>query len=72
MAEKAKGPGGHRKKKRQSHPGKRGLRESLEQAHDADHAILESLGIKHPHVPLLSVVEMLDHLRDHHKDESNE
>jgi hypothetical protein len=34
-----------------------------------DHEILDALGIKHPHIPILSVVEMLDHLRDKHAEE---
>ena len=42
------------------------LLESLRDAHELDHAILEDLGIKHPHVPILSVIEMLGHLRDKH------
>ena len=71
MAEKAKGRREPRKKERRQDSGRAGLRESLEQAHEADHAILESLGIRHSHVPLLSVVEMLDHLRDNHTDESH-
>ena len=51
---------------------KRGLLQSLRDAHEVDHKILEALGIKHPHIPILSVIEMLDHLRDKHLDESHE
>jgi len=40
----------------------------LKEAHEADHEILDDLGIKHPHVPILDVVEMLDHLRNKHVD----
>ena len=47
---------------------KAGLVQSLKQAHEADHEILDDLGIKHPHVPILDVVEMLDHLRAEHVD----
>ena len=47
---------------------KAGLIELLKQAHQADHEILDDLGIKHPHTPILGVVEMLDHLRDKHVD----
>jgi len=47
---------------------KAGLVQSLKEAHDADHEILDDLGIKHPHVPILDVVEMLDHLRNKHVD----
>jgi hypothetical protein len=45
---------------------KSSLFEALADAHEADHAILEALGIKHPHVPLLSVLEMLEHLKGNH------
>ena len=51
---------------------KRGLLQSLRDAHEVDHKILEALGIKHPHIPILSVIEMLDHLRDKHVNESHE
>ena len=49
-------------------PRKAGLVQSLKEAHEADHEILDDLGIKHPHVPILDVVEMLDHLRNKHVD----
>ncbi len=52
-----------------SQPRKAGLLKSLKEAHELDHAILDALGIKHPHIPILSVIEMLDHLRDKHADE---
>jgi len=42
----------------------------LREAHDTDHGILEALGIKHPHVPLLGAIEMLRHLKEDHVDES--
>ena len=48
-----------------------GLFQSLKRAHELDHEILDALGIKHPHIPILSVVEMLGHLRDKHADESH-
>ena len=51
---------------------RKGLLQSLRDAHEVDHKILEALGIKHPHVPILSVIEMLDHLRDKHVNESHE
>jgi hypothetical protein len=51
-------------------PKKLGLMDSLKQAHALDHEILDSLGIKHPHVPVLSVIEMLDHLRNEHAEDS--
>jgi hypothetical protein len=58
--------------KKTSHPGSSGgLFGPLKQAHDASHEILDALGIKHPHVPVLSAVEMLDHLREKHVDEPN-
>ena len=53
-------------------PRRAGLLQSLKQAHELDHGILDVLGIKHPHIPILSVVEMLGHLRDKHADESHE
>ncbi len=37
-----------------------------------DHEILETLGIKQPHVPILGALEVLDHLRDIHLGESDE
>ena len=49
-------------------PRKAGLVQLLKEAHEADHEILDDLGIKHPHVPILDVVEMLDHLRNKHVD----
>ena len=49
-------------------PRKAGLVQLLKEAHEADHEILYDLGIKHPHVPILDVVEMLDHLRNKHVD----
>ena len=52
-------------------PTKGSLLQSLKQAHELDHGILDALGIKHPHIPILSVVEMLGHLRDKHADESH-
>jgi hypothetical protein len=59
------------KKKTGSTDSTGGLFGSLKQAHEASHEILDALGIKHPHVPLLSVVEMLDHLKDKHADEAH-
>jgi len=50
---------------------KRGLLQALRDAHGVDHEILEALGIKHTHIPILSVIEMLDHLSDKHVDESH-
>ena len=50
-------------------PRKAGLLQSLKQAHELDHGILDALGINHPHIPILSVIEMLEHLRDKHADE---
>ncbi len=38
---------------------KRGLLQALRDAHEVDHEILAALGIKHPHIPILSVIEML-------------
>jgi hypothetical protein len=49
---------------------KASLLQSLKQAHELDHGILDALGIKHPHIPILSVIEMLGHLRDKHADDS--
>jgi hypothetical protein len=49
-------------------PRKAGLVQMLKEAHEADHEILDDLGIKHPHVPILDIVEMLDHLRKKHVD----
>ncbi len=40
--------------------------------HEADHELLDALGIMHPHAPILSVVELLDHLRDKHADASHQ
>ncbi len=44
----------------------------LRDTHEMDHEILETLGIKHPHVPILGALEMLDHLRDIHLGQSDE
>jgi hypothetical protein len=52
------------------HSRKASFLQSLKQAHELDHGILDALGIKHPHIPILSVIEILDHLRDKHVDES--
>ena len=49
-------------------PRKASLVQLLKEAHEADHEILDDLGIKHPHVPILDVVEMLDHLKNKHVD----
>ena len=59
-----------RRKEQESRPrpSKAGLVQLLKEAHQADHEILDDLGIKHPHVPILDVVEMLDHLRNNHVD----
>lgn len=58
------------RKEQQGRPGPRKARlvQLLREAHEADHEILDDLGIKHPHVPILDVVEMLDHLRNKHVD----
>jgi len=48
---------------------KKGLLQTVRDAHEVDHEILEALGVKHPHIPILSVIEMLDHLGDKHVDE---
>ena len=42
------------------------LLKSLQDVHEADHQILDALGIRHPHVPILGAVEMLEHLLDAH------
>ena len=60
-----------RDKNRPSGQTKPGLMQSLKDAHELDHKILEALGIKHPHIPILSVLEVLDHLRDEHAQESS-
>lgn len=51
-------------------PSNAGLLQSLEEAHAADHQLIDALGIKHPHLPILDVVQLLDHLRDNHVDTS--
>ena len=63
-----KGDRGSRREGKQGRPSAReaDLIRLLKEAHQADHEILDGLGIKHPHVPILDVVEMLDHLRDKH------
>jgi hypothetical protein len=53
---------------RRPDPHKAGLVQSLKEAHEADHKILDDLGIRHPHFPILDVAEMLDHLRNKHVD----
>jgi hypothetical protein len=71
MAEPAKKRRGSKKKTRQSDSKTDGLLGSLKGAHEVNHEILDALGIKHPHIPLLSVMEMLDHLRDKHADQAD-
>jgi hypothetical protein len=57
---------------RRSGPSTASRAQSLKDAHEADHELLDALGITHPHAPILSVVALLDHLRAEHADASHQ